>query len=115
MTPIPLRKAIGRAGHTMSVVLTDTLSTTASIPFVEEAGAVILVPTGYGGVSAEVYGCDTTDGTFLRLYDSDGNAVSMTLTAATAVQFPTSTFACHYLRLKLNTDDSTAVTIMTKG
>ncbi|TXH44317.1 MAG: hypothetical protein E6Q97_32800 [Desulfurellales bacterium] len=108
---------IGRRSDTISSqALTNSLGTTPVIPFAGMAGGVVLIPASYVSTSIDVYCCDASDGTFLRLYKSDGTAVSLTVAASRAVELPSACFGSRLLKFVTSGNDSARpVTFMLKG
>lgn len=87
-----------------AVNLTNSLSTTYEFKFEDHSALVLHFPSGWTSATVVVYSMDPTDNTYYALYDQDGNAVSFTAAASTAVTLPDSIFPCD--RIKCVTDQA---------
>lgn len=112
----PSATATKRAGflHT-GIVLTNNLSTTEAIDFTRDASGILLIPAGYASNTLTVYVSDALEGTYLALTQSDGTAVTITVTASKAVEIPVYAFAGHYLKFVQSSNDAAPIKIITKG
>jgi hypothetical protein len=88
------------------------------------AGGVIIMPSAWTSASIGFYVCDTSDGTFVPLYDEDGSLVQISSPAASkAYSIPAEVYGAHYVKLwsqdgsGSNTTQAAArsLTVMLKG
>jgi hypothetical protein len=87
---------------------TDTLATTAVVPWGMRGGSVQSNATNLG--STAVYGCHTEDGTFGILYDTNAVAITVVFDAANQVrELPSAVFGVPFLKFVVTTDGEISV------
>lgn len=104
---------IRRAYTPQEVSLTTSATTTPEIPFEDCAGGAVFVPTGSTITLLTYHAAPKTGGTYLPLYDKDGNAVTQTVAAARAYPLPVACYGAGALRIVAN--NAGAVTLNKKG
>ena len=106
---------IKRVSQKFSCPITDTLSTTCNgggIPMVGWAGGVIYLPTGGDITTLTYYGAVEPGGTFVALHDSDGAAVTQTVSSAKIYELPSAIFGCGALKIVGDSDEDGAIVRM---
>lgn len=109
---------ITRSFDVVSVTLTNSLATTASIPFGHFAGGSFEIPAGYNSTTLTVYAASSEAvDPYLPLYDASGAAVTLTVAASRVVNLPTACYGCNHLKFVTDSalDNSTAVNLIRKG
>lgn len=106
--------SIIRRLKTVSVTLSTATSSATTVRLNDSAGAIVSLGTmSTNATSLQVYGCDTEDGTYRRLYDFAGSGADITLTPSTSVgsmhAFPDAAFALPYAKLVSADTNSTGV------
>jgi hypothetical protein len=95
-------------------VLTDSISTTSVINYMDGRGGILKIPAGYGGGTADVYVCEVEDGAYAQLRDQFGNNVVIDMSAGAVTLPHAELFAAGFIKLVLATDDSDPVILMQK-
>ena len=86
-----------RRGAVASVAIHATIGSADAIDMRNWADAAILIPTGVTSVT--FWGCDTGDGTPKAIYDSEGNAATITTTADRWYTFPAEVFPHNFVKI----------------
>lgn len=111
-------------GHIQRMVTTRTLTiasgsdTTDAFPVGTWAGGVLMVPAGYGSNLTLTFLCaEEEDGTYLPMYDKDGNALGVTMVAGQAFEIPEQVFLADWIKLKIGANAAANETLYltTKG
>lgn len=105
---------IVRRDKTVSITLANTTTDATTIRLEDAAGAIVSLGTLHtSSVNLHVYGSDTEDGDYRRLYDYSGAPANITLspssTAGTIYSFPDAIFALPYGKLVSGDAYSTGV------
>jgi hypothetical protein len=79
------------------VAIHATIGSADAIDMRNWADAAILIPTGVSSVT--FWGCSTGDGTFRAIYDSEGNAATVTTTADRYYTFPSEVFPHQFVKI----------------
>lgn len=111
-----MRRPTKRCGYVHTgMVLTNVLATTEAFDFRECASGQLLIPAGYAANTLTVYVSDVEAGTYLALTQSDGTAVTVTVTASKAIELPVHCFGAHWLKFVQSSDDAAPIKIITKS
>ena len=105
---------IVRRDKTVSVTLASTTSSASTIRLEDAAGAIVSLATLHtSSVSLHLYGCDTENGEYRRVYDSSGAPANVVLapssTEGTMYALPDAVFALPYGKLVSGDSYSTGV------
>lgn len=98
-----------------NIILTNNLNTTQALDFRRDAGGILLIPAGYTANTLTVYISDAETGSYYTLTESDGTAVTITVTASKAVELPVHLFAGHWIKLVQSANDADPIKIITKA
>ncbi len=95
---------IKRRQRQVDVTLTSVAASATTLRLDDMAGAVISLPTiSTSASSLQLYGSTTEDGTYGRVYGSDGSAADITLTPSstlpTIYSLPDALFALPFARV----------------
>jgi hypothetical protein len=106
--------SIIRRLKSVPVTLSTSTSSATTIRLDNAAGAIVSLGTlSTSSSSLHVYGCDTVDGTYRRLYDYAGSPANVTLQPSSSVgtmySFPDAAFALPYAKLVSGDTHSTGV------
>lgn len=106
--------SIIRRLKSVPVTLSTSTSSATTIRLDNAAGAIVSLGTmSTSATTLQVYGCDTVDGTYRRLYDYAGSGADINLTPSTSVgsmyAFPDAAFALPYAKLVSADTNSTGV------
>ena len=89
-----------RLNANMTVTLSASTHLTGAIPFSEFAGGVVHMPAAWTAASIGFKVSSTADGTFLPLYDDDGDLVQIDSPAVDCTYaFPDAVFPCRFVKL----------------
>ena len=80
------------------VKLTNSAASTHIFKIEDHSAMVLHFPSGWTSCTVTVQSKDPTDGAYYALYDQDGNAVTFTAAASTAVTLPDSIFPCDMIK-----------------
>lgn len=105
---------IVRRDKTVRITLASTTSLASTIRLEDAAGAIVSLGTLHTSSSSlHLYGCDTQDGAYKRVYDFAGSPANITLqpssTAGTMYSLPDAVFALPYGKLVSGDAYSTGV------
>lgn len=106
--------AIIRRLKSVPITLSTSTSSATTIRLDDSAGAIVSLGTMSTSTgSLQVFGSDTEDGTYRRLYDSAGSGADITLTPSTSVgtmyAFPDAAFALPYAKVVASSTNHTGV------
>tara|TARA_B100000809_G_scaffold100422_1_gene98940 strand:+ start:1322 stop:1642 length:321 start_codon:yes stop_codon:yes gene_type:complete len=93
----------------LSVSITASASTSATIAFRSFAGGTVYVPNGSSLTTLTPHVAPNPDATFEPAHDESGSAISITVSADQAHPLPTALFACGALKLVGNTTGTVVV------
>ena len=97
----------------LSVDITASAGTSATIAFRSFAGGMIYVPNGSSITTLTAHAAPNPDGTFEPAYDESGTAIAITVAADQAHPIPTALFAAGSIRLVGNTTGTVIVGLKT--
>lgn len=95
--------------YLLTIAVTDTLSTTAEVLFGEAKYALVYVPAGSTITSLTFYAAPARAGTHLALYDTDGNAVIVTVAAGRVYPVPSACQGAGAIKMVGDADGSVQV------
>jgi len=95
----------------LSVDITASAGTSATIAFRSFAGGQVYIPNGSGLTTLTAHVAQNPDATFEPAYDESGTAVVLTVAADQSHPLPTALFAAGALKLVGNTTGTIAVTL----
>jgi len=105
---------IVRRDKSVTITLADSTSSATTVRLEDAAGAIVSLGTIHtSSVAIHVYGSDTEDGEYRRLYDASGSPANITLQPSTSVgtmyALPDAIFALPYGKLVSGDAYSTGV------
>ena len=111
MSEIKIRRRL----RTVDVTLTTATASATTINVSDMAGAVVSFGTmSTNATTLQMFGSTSDDGTFRRVYGSDGSAADVTLTPSSTdgriYSLPDAVFALPYLKILSGTTNSTGTT-----
>lgn len=103
---------IKRRLRTVAITLSTATSSATTLRLDDMAGAIVSLGTlDTNASSLHVYGADTEDGSYRRVYDSAGSAANITLAPSTSVgtmyAMPDAAFALPYAKIVSGDTNST--------
>ena len=93
-----------------SVTVDQAVANSTDIDFGSYAGMVLTAPAGWTSATVTFHKAHA-DGSFVPLFDHDGNAVTVTLAPSTAMECPPELFACGLVRLTSDQAGNNAIPI----
>ena len=88
------------------VRLTTAVATTPAIFLGAYGGAILITPAGYTSIAATVYSAANETDTFVPLKDSAGAAITLTVSASSAIVLPSAVTNARWIKLVTGADDS---------
>ena len=95
---------------------TATPPTGTAIDYRSFAAGNFWLGSGIQASTWTLYGCDTFDGTYVALYDSAGNAVTITIGGASrSYPIPSACAGVPFIKISSNLDNDESITVSLKG